>query len=218
MSCENERSEQRKRLEVVLEGAIESPRSAVQRFNRLISRTRRPAIPALKTRRMGSCRDVDEAQAGRERQQRKLDRHESVHALAAQRLQRAYTPILRGSADVNTRLPKWRLKAAAGRDGSLLAVVRGAELTPAERRDLRSVARLAISPVLQRSHRSAPRSRLGRGRPGRRRWHGADPRVDRLMVGLLAEDPATGCSPPAWNPLRARARNASCPGPPCPPR
>src|SRR5262245_15553993 len=58
----------------------------MQRFEGLIARTRRPAIPALKTGRMGSRHDVDEAQADRERQQRKLDRHGSVNALAPQRI------------------------------------------------------------------------------------------------------------------------------------
>src|SRR5262249_32610260 len=78
MSCENERCEQRKRFEIVLQGAIESPRNAMQWFNGLISSTRRPAIPALKTGRMGSRHDVDEAEADRECQQLKLDRHEST--------------------------------------------------------------------------------------------------------------------------------------------
>ena len=83
MGCQNNRREQRERLEKVVQSAIESPGHATQWSHRLVSRASRPAITTLKARGMRRRHDMNEPERNAEHQERKLARHESTGVLAA---------------------------------------------------------------------------------------------------------------------------------------
>src|SRR5712671_1528679 len=73
LRSQHERSEERKRLQIVARGPLQSPGYSRQRWNLFVPRTGGPPITALQTLRVRRCDDVNEPKNYAPRQHHQFD-------------------------------------------------------------------------------------------------------------------------------------------------